>query len=110
MQTRRYLEKKSTVLGLPMQEVGILSLLFMTMTVIGSVIKLFFPGITAWNHFSFIVVAAGFTILRIPASKRHPSFLVSAISYYFLQKNKSFQPGQSRIIPNRTGYEKEKKH
>jgi hypothetical protein len=42
MITRRYLEKKSTVLGLPMKQVGMLALLIVVLSVSGNILKMLF--------------------------------------------------------------------
>ncbi len=101
MITRRYLEKKSTVLGLPMQEVGLLVGVGLVMVIASSVLKLAAPTVRWFNHLTVLVVAGSYLLLRFVAGKKQPSFLLSWISYSLLQKHRRYIPTSSRIIPVR---------
>jgi hypothetical protein len=101
MITRRYLEKKSTVLGLPMQEVGLLVGIGLLMIIVSSLLKLVAPTVRWFNHLTVVVVAGSYLLLRFAACKKQPSFLLSWISYYLLQKRRRYTPSSSRIIPVR---------
>jgi uncharacterized membrane protein YfcA len=101
MITRRYLEKKSTVLGLPMKQVGMLALLIVVLSVSGNILKMLFTQVHWFNHLTLIVVIGSYALMRYAASKKHPSFLISYISYFLLQRRKYFIPMSSHIILNR---------
>ena len=98
MITRRYLEKKSTVLGLPMNQVGLLVLLMVVLIIVSSFLKMFIPQYRWFNHLTVVLVAGGYLVLRYAATKRHPSYLASLLSYRLLQKGRRYEPNVSRII------------
>jgi hypothetical protein len=104
MITRRYLERKSTVLGLPMQAVGVLVGIGILLIVTSSILKLLTPHVQWFNHATVVVLTGSYGLLRYAATKKHPSFLSSLSSYYLLQRRRHFLPEVSRIILPR--YEK----
>jgi hypothetical protein len=108
MMTRRYLEKKSTVLGLPMQAVGVLTSIGILLIVTSSILKLITPNVQWFNHGTVVVLAGSYGLLRYAATKKHPSFLSSWASFYLLQRKRFFLPSVSRIILSR--HEKTEKH
>ncbi len=97
MITRRYLEKKSTVLGLPMYQLGLLVLAMVIMIVVSSLLKLATPQYRWFNHLTVVLVAGGYLVLRYATTKRHPSYLASLLSYRLLQKGRRYEPTVSRI-------------
>lgn len=99
MITRRYLEKQSTVLGLPMNQVGLLVLLMVVLIIMSSLLKMFFPAYRWFNHLTVALVTGGYLLLRYAATKRHPSYLASMFSYRLLQKGRYFQPVPSGVLP-----------
>ncbi len=64
MITRRYLEKKSTVLGLPMNQVGLLVLLMVMLIIMSSFLKMSIPQYRWFNHLTVVLVAGGYRKLR----------------------------------------------
>ncbi len=98
MITRRYLEKKSTVLGLPMYQLGLLVLAMVIMIVVSSLLKLATPQYRWFNHLTVVVVTGGYFLLRYAAGRRHPSYLASLLSFKLLQRRRCYQPTASSLM------------
>ncbi len=98
MITRRYLEKKSTVLGLPMYQLGLLVLAMVIMIVVSSLLKLATPQYRWFNHLTVVLVAGGYFLLRYAAGRRHPSYLASLLSFKLLQRRHLYQPTANNIM------------
>jgi hypothetical protein len=101
MVTRRYLEKKSTVLGLPMYQVGLLVLGMVVLIIASSLLKMFAPGFRWFNHLTVVLIAGGYFLLRYASAQRHPSYLLSLISYRVLQRRRYYKPVVSRVLGRR---------
>ncbi len=102
MITRRYLEKESTVLGLPMTQVGVLVLLMVALIVFSTFLKMVMPAFKWFNHATVITLTLAYMGLKYASAKKHPSFITSQISYHFQQKNKRFVPKADSIVSNYT--------
>ncbi len=102
MVTRRYLEKKSTVLGLPMYQVGLLVLLMVILIILSSFLKMMAPQYRWFNHLVVLLLAGGYFLLRYAASRRHPSYLTSLVSYRLLQRRKYYLPTPSLLLKTKT--------
>ena len=100
MITRRYLEKESTVLGLPMMQVGVLVLLMVVMIVFSTFLKMVMPGFKWFNHATVITLTLAYMGLKYASGKKHPSWITSQISYRFQQKHKRFVPKADSIVSN----------
>ncbi len=100
MITRRYLEKESTVLGLPMTHVGLLVGMMVGMILLSTVAKLL-DGARWFNHLTVVLVTGSYLLLRYAASRKHPTYLSSNFSYRLLQRGKCYEPVASPTIPNR---------
>ena len=98
MVTRRYLEKESTVLGLPMLQVGMLVLLGVVMIVSGTFLKMVMPGFKWFNHATVVILTVAYMGLKYAAKKKHPSFITSYLSYHFQQKGTRFVPAAHSIL------------
>ncbi len=98
MVTRRYLEKKSTVLGLPMYQLGLLVMGMVMMIVVSSLLKLATPQYRWFNHLTVVLVAGGYFLLRYAAGKRHPSYLASVLSFKLLQRRHPYEPTAHSIM------------
>ena len=92
MVTRRYLEKKSTVLGLPMYQLGLLVLVMVILIVVSSLLKIAVPQYRWFNHLTVVVIAGGYFLLRYAAGKRHPTYLASLVSFKLLQRRRYYLP------------------
>ena len=101
MITRRYLEKESTVLGLPMTHVGLLVGMMVGMILMGTVAKLLLDGARWFNHLTVVLVTGSYLLLRYAASKKHPTYLSSNFSYRLLQRGKYYEPVASPTIKSR---------
>ena len=101
MITRRYLEKESTVLGLPMTHVGLLVGMMVGMILMGTVAKLLLDGARWFNHLTVVLVMGSYLLLRYAASKKQPTYLSSNFSYRLLQRGKYYEPVASPTIRNR---------
>jgi uncharacterized protein YacL len=102
MITRRYLEKESTVLGLPMMQVGMLVGLMVVMIVFSTFLKMVLPGFKWFNHATVIILTLAYMGLKYASAKKHPSWITSQISYRFQQKHKRFVPKPDSIVSNHT--------
>ncbi len=102
MVTRRYLEKKSTVLGLPMYQVGLLVLLMVILIILSSFLKMMAPQYRWFNHMVVLLLAGGYLLLRYAASRRHPSYLASLVSYRLLQCRKYYLPTTPLLLKTKT--------
>ena len=98
MVTRRYLEKESTVLGLPMLQVGMLVLLMVVMIVFSTFLKMVMPGFKWFNHATVVILTVSYMGLKYAARKKHPSFITSYLSYHFQQKRTRFVPAACSIV------------
>jgi hypothetical protein len=98
MITRRYLEKESTVLGLPMLQVGMLVLLMVVLIVFSTFLKMLMPAFKWFNHATLIIVTLSYLGLKYASGKKHPSFITSYLSYHFQQKHKRFVPKADSIV------------
>lgn len=98
MVTRRYLEKESTVLGLPMLQVGMLVLIGVVMIVFSTFLKMVMPGFKWFNHATVVILTVSYMGLKYAARKKHPSFITSYLSYHFQQKGIRFVPAANSIL------------
>ncbi|MDJ1505226.1 hypothetical protein [Xanthocytophaga agilis] len=98
MITRRYLEKESTVLGLPMLQVGMLIMLTVVLIIFSTFLKLMAPGFKWFNHATVIIVTSAYFGLKYASRQKHPSFITSYLSYRFQQKSKRFSPTADSVL------------
>jgi hypothetical protein len=101
MITRRYLEKESTVLGLPMTHVGLLVGMMVGMILLSTVAKLLLDSARWFNHLTVVLALGSYLLLRFAASQKHPTYLSSNFSYRLLQRGKYYEPVASPTIRNR---------
>jgi hypothetical protein len=85
MQVRKSLEKPSRILGMKMQELGIILTAFISLTVLLSILRMFMHISPMVNVISLAFIVGLMVIVRIAERKKHPSFLISAISFYWKQ-------------------------
>ena len=98
MITRRYLEKESTVLGLPMLQVGMLVLLMVVLIVFSTFLKMVMPAFKWFNHATVISITLAYMGLKYASKKKHPSWISSYLSYRFQQRHRRFVPKADSIL------------
>ena len=85
MKVYKTIEKKSQVLGLGFSEIGLIVLLFAMLFILGNTLAMFIY-VSGWYYLiSLGLVLASVLILRFNNKKKHPSYLMSLISFYFFQ-------------------------
>ncbi len=93
--TRRYLEKPSLVLGVPMGQVAVLAVTGVLLVLASKYVQQFIPY---FKTGVLLTVLAGIGLLRWTASKNDPSFLSSRLSFHLLQKKKTFEPTADCVV------------
>ncbi len=66
-----------------------------------SLLKLFAPGFRWFNHLTVALIAGGYFLLRYASAKRHPSYLISLVSYRVLQQRRYYKPVVSQVLRRR---------
>ena len=85
MKIYKSLERRSYVLGLPLQELGLLICLFMLSVLGGSLAGIVMKVPLSFYLLSILFISGLYLLLRRAARQKHPSFLLSYISYHFFQ-------------------------
>ena len=85
MQVRKSLEKPSRIIGFKMQELGIILTSFIALTVLLSILRTFMHIPPMVNVIGLGAVVGLLVAVKIAERKKHPSFLISAISFYLKQ-------------------------
>lgn len=85
MEIRKSLEQKTLVLGIEIRDLGVILSLFFGSMILISIIRMFIP-ISNWYNVAGIV-AVGFYIwfVKYGLKHKHPSFIVSFVSFYLFQ-------------------------
>ncbi|MEM6342966.1 MAG: hypothetical protein AAF927_03765 [Bacteroidota bacterium] len=85
MRVYKSLERKSWVLGLPLNQIGLLLCLFLVLTVGGSLLSVLL-ALPWWYYLaSLALVLSLYLLLRKAAKRQHPDFLLSFLSYRYFQ-------------------------
>lgn len=96
MKVYKSIEKKSQILGLGFTEIGLIILLFACLFIIGNLIGMF-TQISGWYYLcSLVLVLLLVLILRFNNRKKHPSYLMSLLSFYFFQPKRVYQSNSSK--------------
>ena len=85
MEVRKALEKKTLILGIEINDLGmILALFFGSMIFIG-IIRMFIPISNWYNVAGIIAVGVYIWFVKYGQKHKHPSYIVSMLSYHFFQ-------------------------
>ncbi|WP_017733366.1 hypothetical protein [Nafulsella turpanensis] len=85
MKTYKSIERKSMILGMPVQDLLLLMALLIGLVLLGGVMGTFMPVSKYYYLLSLCLVLLLLLLLRSLGRRKHPTFLSSVISYYFLQ-------------------------
>lgn len=85
MEIRKSLEQKTLILGIEIRDLGVILSLFFGSMILISIIRIFIP-ISNWYNVAGIV-AVGFYVwfVQYGLKHKHPSFIVSVLSFYVFQ-------------------------
>lgn len=107
MRTYRSLERKSIILGMPAGDLMLLLCLLVALVLLGGVLGTFLKVSKYYYFGSLFSVLALQLALRWLNRSKHPSFLASWISFYFLQARRITitpnPPYHGRITRSRPG-------
>ncbi len=85
MKVQKSLEKPTRILGMRMQELGLYVCLLIGLITLASVARTIMP-IPRWIYLIILAVLVGsWSLLRWGERHKHPSFLISIISWVFFQ-------------------------
>ncbi|WP_224995064.1 hypothetical protein [Cesiribacter sp. SM1] len=85
MRTYPAIERKSIILGMPAGDLMLLLCVLVVLVLLGGIMGTFFQVSKYYYFGSLLSVIVLQFVLRYLHRRRHPSFLASWISYYFLQ-------------------------
>ena len=88
MHVRKSLEKPTKILGMKFQELGIVIVSFVALTVFMSLLRMVITVPPIVPTIGFMIVIGLLIVVRIAEKRKHPSFLISAISFYLKQPKK----------------------
>lgn len=88
MKTFKTIEKKSQILGMPLADLMFVSTLLIVLIVLGGIAGAFMEVSKYYYLISLLIVVILFLILKTVNQKKHPSFLLSWLSYHFFQAKK----------------------
>ncbi|UZS00060.1 hypothetical protein [Chondrinema litorale] len=101
MESFKLIEKKSQIFGVSFQDAFILILFFVTASILGAVVNLFFP-IPKWYHLvNVTLLFVGYFVLKRINKKKHATFLMSFISFYLMQPKHLFLEMEDKLQINR---------
>ena len=88
MKTYKVIEKSSTIQGIPSTDFGLYLVAMFSLVFLGSLLGVFI-NISGWYFLAVLIIGTlGFFILKMAYKRKHPSLLLSFISYYFMQPKK----------------------
>ena len=85
MRVYKSIERKTKILGIPMQECGLLACLLVVLIMLGGIAGFFVNVSGSFFLFSLTLVLSIYVVLRHAAQKKHPGFLLSWLSYHCFQ-------------------------
>lgn len=85
MKVSKSLEKPTRIMGMRMQELGLYVSLLISLISLTSIARSIVPVPRFVYILILLVLLASWLVLRWGESKKHPSFLLSIISWVFLQ-------------------------
>lgn len=88
MRTYPAIERKSIILGMPAGDLMLLLCLLVVLVLLGGIMGTFLQVSKYYYIGSLLSVIVLQFVLRYLHRRRHPSFLASWISYYFLQAHR----------------------
>lgn len=94
MRTYKSIERKTNVLGIPIQEFGMLACLLVILILIGGIVGFFIDVSGKFFLFSLALVLSLYGVLRHAAQKKHPGFLLSWLSYHCFQPKTIYRYGK----------------
>ena len=96
MKVCKAIEKKSQVLGLGFNEIGLVILLFAILFILGNTLAMF-TYVSGWYYLgSLALVVISVMILRFNNRKKRPTYLMSLISFHFFQPKRIYLSNTSR--------------
>ena len=88
MRTYKSIERRSTILGMPVTDLMLLLVALVGLVMLGSVISIFTPVSKYYYLCALGAVLGGYLVLRYANRNRHPSYLQAVLSFHFKQPKK----------------------
>ena len=88
MKTYKSIERKSVVLGMPVNDLVLLLFLIIALVMLGAIMGAFIPVSKYYYLCSLLAVIVLQFILKYFNRRKHPTFISSFISYHFLQAHR----------------------
>lgn len=85
MEVRKSLEKKTLILGIEMRDLGIILTLFFGSMILIGIVRIFIPISNWYNIAGILAVGVYIWFVKYGLKHKHPSFIVSVISFHFFQ-------------------------
>ncbi|GAB4020680.1 hypothetical protein GCM10028808_62870 [Spirosoma migulaei] len=85
MEVRKSLEQKTLILGIEIRDLGVTLALFFGIMIFIGIVRMFIP-ISVWYNIAGIVAMGIYIgIVRYGLKNKHPSYIVSLLSFHFFQ-------------------------
>ena len=94
-QTNKYLERKTRLIGLPVDDLMTLLMGGLALLVLGGILGSFAPMPKAYYGLVFLLLIAGYFLLRRMNAKPHPTYLFSMLCFRLLHPRKITVSAQS---------------
>jgi hypothetical protein len=88
MRTYKSIEKKSAILGMPLQDLALLLFMLIGLVMAGSVVSIFITVSKYYYLFTLLLICGLYCLLKITNRQAHPGFILCFISFYFKQPKK----------------------
>ncbi|GAB3283828.1 hypothetical protein GCM10027347_60600 [Larkinella harenae] len=88
MEVRKSLEQKTLILGIEIRDLGFVLGLFFGMMLLIGLLRMVIPVSSWWNLAALLGISFYIGLVQYGLKHKHPSFLISVISYYFFQPKK----------------------
>jgi hypothetical protein len=85
MKTYKSIERNSIILGMPVRDLMLLLCLLLLLVLLGGIMGTFMPVSKYYYLGSLLLVTFLQFVLKYLNRRKHPTFVASRISYYFLQ-------------------------
>lgn len=85
MEVRKSLEQKTLILGVEIRDMGVALSLFFGVNIAIGMVRLFLP-VSSWYSLSAIALVGVYMgVVRYGQKNKHPSYIVSLLSFHFFQ-------------------------
>ena len=85
MEVRKSLEKKTLILGIEIRDLGISLGLFFGIMILINIVRIILPISVWYNIAGIVVIGVYVAVVKYGLKNKHPSFIVSLLSFHFYQ-------------------------